>query len=464
MMARPIRKEMSGLFWGIIVLVLLLPLPLGSVYQWSSGLMSSVVGVVLAIWSARVTLGLQEVNFGLRSVWPLAILFAIVALWIGLQGQSFTPASWHHPLWSTTAKTLGTDTFSAISLNPFDTFSGLARVLAYAGIFWISLQYCHRTARARQVMLAITYGGLAYALYDLAVRLTGSESIVMVRDPAIARSVSSTFVDRGSFATYAGLALVCCTGLLLMRLTHVRAAIPGVKQPALRFVELIARRCWPLMLAWLISSLALVWSRSPTGLISTLLGLLSLFLLAGLARTVDRRLAFVSSGLCVAGLFWIIGMSDAQSLALLLPTSLVSEQRPLVHGLLLDAVRDTGVLGTGLGTFEEAFRFYRMGDVQGDSETTHVAYLVNVLELGIPVASALFGIFALFLALCAWGVWLRRRDAVYPCVGFAVTILVSVQTLLDSSLRVPAIVATYMLIMGAACAQCWSSRRPVDRW
>ena len=124
-----------------------------SVHQWSSGLMSSVVRVVLAIWSARVIFGLQQVNFGLRSVWPLAILFGIVTLWIGLQAQSFTPATWHHPLWSTTAETLGTDTSSAISLNPFNTLSGLARLLAYAGIFWISLQYCRRTVRARQVLL-----------------------------------------------------------------------------------------------------------------------------------------------------------------------------------------------------------------------------------------------------------------------------------------------------------------------
>jgi hypothetical protein len=455
---------MSGLFWAIIALVLLLPLPPGSVYEWSSGLMSSVVGVVLAIWSARVMFSLQQVNFGLRSVWPLAILFGIVTLWIGLQAQSFTPATWHHPLWSTTAETLGTDTSSAISLNPFDTLSGLARLLAYAGIFWISLQYCRRTVRARQVLLAVTYGGFAYAVYDLAVQLTRSESIAIFRKVVNLEYMTSIFVDRDSFATYTGLTLVCCTGLLLILLAHVRAHASGIKHGALRFIQLRLQRGWPLMLAWLVLSLALVLSHSRAAFLSTLVGLLSLFLLAGFMRGADRRLAFTLSGLCAAGLVWMIGIGGGRSLARLLPMSLSLEEHSLVHGRTLEAIRDSGMLGTGFGTFEEAFRFYRTDDIQGDFGTSHFTYLANVLELGIPVAAALFGIFAFFLALCGSGVAQRRRDAVYPCVGFAVTILVSAQALIDSSLQFPAIPATHMLIMGAACAQCWSSRRPIDPW
>jgi hypothetical protein len=462
-MAATIRKEMSGLFWAIIALVLLLPLPFGSVYQWSSGLMSSVVGVVLTIWSARVISGLQEINFGLRSVWPLAILFGVVTLWTGLQAQSFTPASWHHPLWNTTAETLGTGTTSAISLNPFDTLSGLARLLAYAGIFWISLQYCRRTVRARQVLLAVAYGGFAYALYDLAVQLARSKTIEIIREAVNVERLISMFVDRNSFATYAGLTLVCCTGLLLMLLTQIRSG-SSVEQRALRFMELSVRRAWPLMLVWLVLALALVLSGSRTGFLSTLLGLLSLFLLVGLTGTTDQRLAFTLSGLCAAGLVWIIGIDGVSSWARLLPISLSLEEGSVLHDRTLDAIRDSGVLGTGFGTFEEAIRFYRTDDIQGDVETSHVTYLNSVLELGIPAATALFCIFAFFLALCASGIRQRRRDAVYPCVGFAVTILVSAQALIDSSLRLPAITATYMLIMGAACAQCWSSRRPVDPW
>ena len=66
------------------------------------------------------------------------------------------------------------------------------------------------------------------------------------------------------------------------------------------------------MLSWLMLSLALVLSHSPAGFLSVLLGLLRSFLLAGVTRVADRRLAFTLSGLCAAGLFGIIGIGGAR--------------------------------------------------------------------------------------------------------------------------------------------------------
>ena len=174
-METAVRKEMPALFWAIVALVVLLPLPLGAVYQWSWGVMASVVGDRPGgVERARRT---RPAGRGIRHAPRLAAggRFGLVVVWIMLQVQSFTPAGWHHPLWSTTAEVLGERDYSAISLNPFDTLSGLVRLLAYAGIFWIALQYCRRAPRARQVLLAVVYGGLAYALYGVAVHLTGSD-------------------------------------------------------------------------------------------------------------------------------------------------------------------------------------------------------------------------------------------------------------------------------------------------
>jgi hypothetical protein len=58
----------------------------------------------------------------------------------------------------------------------------------------------------------------------------------------------------------------------------------------------------------------------------------------------------------------------------------------------------------------------------------------------------------------------RRREAVYSCVGFASTVLVAAHSTVDFSLQIPAVAVTYCLIMGAACAQSWSSQRPADAW
>ncbi len=356
-MAFAVRREASSLYWAIVILVVLLPLPLGAVYQWSWGVMAVVVGVVLAIWSGRVALGREEPAFGLRSLWPMALAFALVAAWIFLQSLSLTPQSWHHPLWDTAADALDRPTRAAISLNPFDTISGLTRLLAYAGIFWITWQYCRKAQRARQAMLAVVYGGLAYALYGLVVYLSGSETILIFRKVAYLGDLTSTFVNRNSYATYAGLGLVCASGLVFALVTQALEGGGSGRDRVVRVFDVVIGRGWPLVLAWIVLLVALVLSHSRAGFLSTLMGLMALLAGAGFTRAVDRRLALVFGVLCTAGLVWALSVGGDTVLERILQTSLATEERPVVYERTLAAISDTGALGTGLGTFEEEFRF-----------------------------------------------------------------------------------------------------------
>ena len=92
-------------------------------------------------------------------------------------------------------------------------------------------------------------------------------------------------------------------------------------------------------------------------------------------------------------------------------------EHSLVHERTIEAIRDSGMLGTGFGTFEEAFRFYRTDDIQGDFGTSHFTYLANVPELGIPVAAALLCVFAFVLAR-AHRASRNGGDAVYHLQAF----------------------------------------------
>ena len=110
------------------------------------------------------------------------------------------------------------------------------------------------------------------------------------------------------------------------------------------------------------------------------------------------------------------------------------------------------------------FRFYRSDDISNFYLKAHNTYLENILELGYPAALALFATFGGFLVLTFRGLRRRRQHKVYPCIGFAATALVSSHSLVDFSLQIPAVAMTYSLLMGAACAQSWSSQRPRDPW
>jgi hypothetical protein len=80
-----------------------------------------------------------------------------------------------------------------------------------------------------------------------------------------------------------------------------------------------------------------------------------------------------------------------------------------------------------------------------------------MIELGIPAALALtLGCAALF-TLSALGVWRRRRNAVYACVGVGASLLVASDAVVGQSLENPAVAVVWSLMMGIACAQALRS-------
>jgi hypothetical protein len=85
------------------------------------------------------------------------------------------------------------------------------------------------------------------------------------------------------------------------------------------------------------------------------------------------------------------------------------------------------------------------------------AFLAAMIELGIPAALALvLGCAALF-GLAAFGVWRRRRNVVYACVGIGATLLVAGDAVFGPSLCDPAISLIWCVLMGIACAQALRS-------
>jgi O-antigen ligase len=133
--------------------------------------------------------------------------------------------------------------------------------------------------------------------------------------------------------------------------------------------------------------------------------------------------------------------------------------------MTLNAIGDSPYLGFGLGSFEDVFHLYRTEshEMMTRSVRAHNTYLENALELGIPAASMLVLAVVVIAAQCVLGVRRRRRDFVYPALAVAVSIQVAVHALVDFSLQIPAVAATYALVLGLGFAQSWSSDVPANR-
>jgi Lipid A core - O-antigen ligase and related enzymes len=460
----PARADQPYLFWSLLTVVVLSPLPLGSVDGWSWGLLTCLVAILMLLWAGAVLTGRQTPSVGLHSVWPVALLYAATIAWAWLQTRAFMPAGLNHPLWELTNGALGWSLPGSISVDAYATTSAIARLLAYGGIFWLALQYGRRSSRARTALVVLSYAGMAYALYGLVIYLLGFDVILIFRKTAYLSDLTSTFVNRNSYATFAGLGLICATGLITVAITKAASTNSSLAVSALRVFEEIAEKGWPLVVCWLILLLALVFTHSRAGFFSTILGLVAFLIAAGMTRAVDRRLAIGLSGACAVVLALFLLLNGHNMLVRLLQTSVSEEDRPLVYERVIEAIGDSSLMGTGYGTFAEVFRFYRTPDIQGTFTKAHSVYLENALELGLPAALSLFAVVLGLGITCFIGIRRRRRDAVYPCVGLAATVLVAVHSIVDFSLQIPAVAATYAFLMGITCAQCWSSRRPEDAW
>jgi hypothetical protein len=493
MRPKPRARQQPILFWALVLTVCLAPLPFGSVYAWSWGLMASTIAVVLAVWVVRLALGREEAPFGLYRTWFLVLPLALVAAWIWLQASGVSPPAWHHPLWTSAAETIGgeaaRDPAGAISLNPFQTLSGLARLLTYAAIFWLALQLSHKSARAQQILLALGIAGAAYATYGLLAYAVGASSILWLEAPAQPDSLSATFVSRHSFASYAGLTLLALTGHLQMRLSQRKGAVlsemtrevfssgGGDARSRLRRARpslwsregvrrFAGRLTWAdrlLLLAWLALFGALLASESRFGIGSAVVVLVALVIVYSLSRTVRRgRAAAVAAALVL--LLGAVFLAGGERLERELAGLSANPEQPEVYDLTVAAIQDAPFLGTGLGTFEEVFRFYRTSDIAGYHAMANSTYLENILELGLPATLLVFALFAGLLVITIGGIRSRGRDVIFPCLGFTATLLVALHGAVDFSMQIPAVAATYALLMGAACAQCWSSRHPPDPW
>ncbi len=59
------------IFWSLIALVVLAPLPFASVHPWSWGLIASITGILLIAWAARLAINGGTPAVELRRVHPL---------------------------------------------------------------------------------------------------------------------------------------------------------------------------------------------------------------------------------------------------------------------------------------------------------------------------------------------------------------------------------------------------------
>ena len=449
-------------FLGMMAVLVWAPLPLASNRPWAWSLLALAMGVLLVLWAVAAFFRPQLLRFG-RALGVPALLFLGAFVWFLLQASPILPDSWQAPVWRAAGDALGRPLDGAVSVDPAASVGGALRLLAYAGMFWLAAQYGRDPATAARVLWTVAIAGFAYAGYGLIVHLSGSETILWFRKDAYRGDLTSTFVNRNAYGTYAGIGLLATLALMVRLAERGAAGRLGGRSRVIDFFDRLDPRFFLLALGWVTIATALAFSHSRGALASTALAT-ALFVSALAVGARDRRRTVVIAGILVlvAGLA-VVELSGRGTLGRVVALAGEGTGRGPIHALARRAIADAPWTGHGLDTFPEVFYAYRDRTIPWESpryDKAHSAYLELLLEVGWIAFAAVMAAAGWVVATVAAGVIRRHQRAVYPCLGVAATALVGVQAIYDFGIQMPAIAISYWALMGIAYAQSFRTVQP----
>jgi len=459
------------IFWSLLAVVTLAPLPFGSNRPWSWSLLSLSIGLFVLFWAIAAFRDRRLILIEWQRARLILVPFSLLVLWFLVQASGLTPEIWDHPFWKDASNALGMPLAGAISLNPEASHTALMRLLAYGGVFWLAFQFGRHEKHTKQIFWAIAIAGTLYALYGLAAHLSGSEKILWYQKWAYKNSLTSTFVNRNNYATYAGITLIATLTLLLAEIRHVLRYSPISSGDVLGFFDACGFRFYYLIATAGTIFTTLLLTHSRGGFLSAAIGLTAFAIVSNM-RIRRRGKIFALLPIAIAGAFacGIVGaiffVSGGQTLDRMNKGFGTTDDRLAIYEQTLTATQDAPATGIGIGAFKEGFRLYRDEDLRfyvGTVGFAHNTYLELALEAGIPALFLIGILFSYLTLLCLLGALHRVRNALYPAAGVAITALVGTHALVDFSLQIPAVAVTYLLLFGGACAQSWSTRAfPVE--
>ena len=331
-----------------------------------------------------------------------------------------------------------------ISIAPTETVSALLLLSANAALFMAAVRVLRTRLRRRLFVMLLFLSALTQFLWAATSRSD--------------RRLRGLFVNPDHFAGYLEIALALAFGAIWAEVLMNRDRVIDVEDRSERF----ERRFAPLALR------ALLWGLIAAGIALTesrgailAAAITTLALLAAVVR--QRRTRRPRRAVLAVALAVLIGTLLAGALAgpgrfqrflLTDPRDLGSTTRVAIWKTSWDAWHAFPIVGSGLGTFREAFRRVQPRELPGLVEHAHDDLLQIAVTGG--VVGALFGI-VLFVSLLASLARAAKRqrhreESALALGGYGALLSLSLHGLVDFSLSIPVVAATLACAMGAAWA------------
>jgi len=439
-------------------MILLAPIPFGSVAPWTQGVLVGLAFLLVGLWLLRA-LHRGEIVFVRTWMWPaLALLFALVAfqrvsLPIGLVAALSPEAAIAHQSAAPPGETIREAT---LSLFPHGTETAFFRLLVMAAVFFVTAHVLERKWELTLVA-GFVIGAAALQLIYGGFRQATDPSHILWNRPAFAsQALAGTYLNSAQLAGLLGMSLALVGGLWM-----ATGAIPAMASPTRPERRISRRRIVRrgLLAFGLALALAICYTRSHSGLLSVLVCVFLFLLCMGLAARLRKRTLVLFGAVALV-------LCLGQLIALGLVITWIEQSEPSLAvnwadrvDLYTSAAAMAGAFlwtGSGLGTFEAVFPRFQSGRF-GDrvAEHLHNDALQLMSEIGLPGLLLVLTVVVLFTVTTLRS-GIRRTDPF--CRWLAVGGLVAgasltVQSLLDGTcLTVAANGVVFAVVMGLAHA------------
>jgi O-antigen ligase len=442
-------------FYGLLALIALAPLPFGGNVPWAWSLMSLWVGVLIVVDAVACLLSPPEGErrFLKRIKIPM-ILFFIVVAWIVVQATPGIVPAIAHPIWHEASAQLGIDLAPRVTIAPDLTWDALMVLLAYAGVFWLSARYGRRRENASLMLKFFVLVSTAYAVYGLTVFFGGWETILWYDKTAYRGDLTSTFINRNSYATYAAIGLVASLLYLVKILARDLRGGGSTRQIIRNMADGTLARAWLPLVGILSTGTALMLTHSRAGFTSGMIGVFVALLGLRFAKILPVRFGnglIAGAVLLAVGGFAISGGGLEERFGYL-----DSSQRNRMHlyDQVLTAASQAPATGYGYGTFEPGFRPFKDLPLSGLTwSLAHNSYLEFYFGTGL---------YGLVIIICAFvciffglvkGAFLKAHDTAYLISAVSALTIVGLHALTDFSIQMPAMGAALVFVAGLGYAR-----------
>jgi O-antigen ligase len=343
-----------------------------------------------------------------------------------------------------------------MTINRTETYLALLRLLTAGSVFWLLLQLCRLPQRARWTVQAIAIIGVCYAAYGIIAFYLFPGTVLWFPKQAYLESVTSSFINRNSYASYAGIGLIAALGVALSDYVRhgARAGRSALRRAASFVASTAGTAGWWLAGAF-VMGMALALTGSRGGILASLAGVIAFALLVLMrGRNAGATLALFLATLTVGAAVFAFGDLLA---ARMLSQGIFDADRVAVYRLTILSIFDAPWTGFGYGTFKNVFPMYRDSSVRltGIWDKAHNTYLEVAQGLGLPMGALFLGGLSVLAGRCAYAALVRQRSATAPLVATSATILVAFHSLVDFSMQIQAVALTWTALLGAGVAQSW---------